>query len=71
MPRTRPDDTVDLQVDQTPGGLKRRIGGLTKREYFSIKALQGLLAKFGSYKSAAEEATTKADELINELNKDA
>jgi hypothetical protein len=45
--------------------------GLTKREYFSAMALQGLLAhgwNVHEYKDAAIHATKAADALINALN---
>lgn len=46
-------------------------GGLTKREYFAVTALQGMLAKYGSdYQvNNAKEAVYCADALIEELNK--
>jgi len=54
----------------------RKIGeqapGLTKREYFAAKALQGLLAlppKIIS-KTVAEDAVKLADHLIEALNND-
>ena len=45
--------------------------GLTKREYFAVMALQGMLAKYGSdYQvNNAKEAVYWADALIEELNK--
>ena len=45
--------------------------GLTKREYFSAMALQGLLAdrKLGSIQEHAEYAVKLADALIEELSK--
>ena len=43
-------------------------GGLTKREYFAVCALQGLLA-CPDYTKAAKEAVKIADSLIAELNK--
>ena len=45
--------------------------GLTKREYFALMALQGMLAKYGSdYQvNNAKEAIYWADALIEELNK--
>ncbi len=44
--------------------------GLTKREYFAIIALQGLLAHNGHNfsKPAVEYAVERADDLINALN---
>jgi hypothetical protein len=50
----------------------RKIGeqapGLTKREYFAAKALQGLLAKYGLIgKTVAEDAVKMADHLIKAL----
>ena len=45
--------------------------GLTKREYFALMALQGMLAKYGSdYQvNNAKEAIYWADALIEELSK--
>jgi hypothetical protein len=45
--------------------------GLTKREYFSAMALQGLLAdrKLGSIQEHAEYAVKLAEALIEELSK--
>ena len=45
--------------------------GLTKREYFAVMALQGMLAKYGSDYQVqnAKEAIYWADLLIEELNK--
>lgn len=48
--------------------------GLTKREYFTAMALQGLLASysptsFPDAKDVAEWTIKYADALINELNK--
>ena len=45
--------------------------GLTKREYFAVMALQGMLAKYGSdYQvNNAKEAVYWADALIEELSK--
>jgi len=44
--------------------------GLTKREYFAIMALQGLLAYNGDFfsKPAVEYAVDYADDLIEALN---
>ncbi|MTJ56016.1 hypothetical protein FJR38_26880 [Anabaena sp. UHCC 0253] len=52
---------------------EHRIGqvlGLTKREYFAAMALQGIMAnaEFMHFE-AAKMAVKKADELIEELNK--
>jgi hypothetical protein len=43
--------------------------GLTKREYYAAKALQGLLASTsrGSYQLFAEKAVKMADHLIKAL----
>ena len=48
-------------------------GGLTKREYFAAKALQGILAAqtetvYLSPFSVAEKAIIQADALIEQLN---
>jgi hypothetical protein len=44
--------------------------GLTKREYFAAKALQGLLASTsrGSYQLFAEKSVQMADHLIKALS---
>jgi len=46
--------------------------GLTKREYFAAKALQGLLADPTTMisKTVAEDAVRMADHLIEALNND-
>jgi len=46
--------------------------GLTKREYFAAKALQGLLADPTTIisKTVAEDAVKLADHLIKALNND-
>jgi hypothetical protein len=45
--------------------------GLTKREYFSAMAMQGILAKAVLvHDSIAELAVKNADALIEELNKE-
>jgi hypothetical protein len=52
----------------------RKIGeqapGMTKREYFAAKALQGLLASTsrGSYQLFAEKSVQMADHLIKALS---
>lgn len=47
--------------------------GLTKREYFAIRALQGLLVNAGrnsiDFHSAAGEAVRQAEALLSELEK--
>ena len=48
--------------------------GLTKREYFSAKAMQGILSnreshKYCSFIDIAHMSVKQADELIKELNK--
>jgi hypothetical protein len=54
----------------------RKIGeqapGMTKREYFAAKALQGLLADPTTMisKTVAEDAVKMADHLIEALNND-
>jgi hypothetical protein len=44
-------------------------GGLTKREYFAVMALQGLLSNSKPVKDIVAVAVNAADELIIELNK--
>jgi hypothetical protein len=54
----------------------RKIGeqapGMTKREYYAAKALQGLLASTsrGSYQLFAEKSVQMADHLIKALSND-
>jgi hypothetical protein len=45
--------------------------GLTKREYFAAKAMQGLMATdyVGTYEMFAERAVNMSDALIAELSK--
>jgi hypothetical protein len=56
------------------GYVEKRLGffGLTKREYFAAKALQGLLANSGPYPHSADTAVRAlkyADILLEELDK--
>lgn len=49
-----------------------KYSGLTKREYFAIKALQGILANSSediSEEMASKEAVRFADALLEELDK--
>lgn len=62
---TNPDEQAFPAIAPNDEGWE----GLTKREYFAAIALQGLLAS-GQKLLAAREAVEKADQLINELNKD-
>ena len=49
---------------------KETVGGLTKREYFAAKAMQGLLANGEEFSSnVAGSAVWYADQLIKELEK--
>ncbi len=43
--------------------------GLTKREYFAVMALQGLLGNNNNYVYSVISAVEFADDLIEELNK--
>ena len=43
--------------------------GLTKREYFAVMALQGLLANNNNYMYSVISAVEFADDLIEELSK--
>lgn len=48
-------------------------GGLTKREYFAVMAMQGILSDKKLYRpddieSACADAVKMADQLINQLN---
>jgi hypothetical protein len=44
-------------------------GGLTKREYFAVMALQGLLSNNNNYVYSVISAVKFADDLIEELSK--
>ncbi len=64
--KTNPNENIVAGIDDAPGT------GLTKREYFSALALQGLLSaardhNSGAY-SIATKAVTLADSLILALN---
>jgi len=70
--KTEPNENANPQMGKqiSPNVMSMgysSIGGLTKREYFSAKALQGLLAS--RCPNAPKLAVEYADELINELNK--
>lgn len=69
--KTNPHDIADALV--TANG-RLVTGGLTKREYFAARALQGLLANITDLKEDARQNTSKyavsqADALIAALNK--
>jgi len=66
----------DKEVGETDNVIPRWMGGLTKREYFAAKALQGLCAyggalanENGSAAAYSRLAIECADALIEELNK--
>lgn len=66
---TNPNDIVhSLQATE----FSQSEYGLTKREYFSAMALQGLLANVNHSRNPvhAEDAVFLADALINALNKE-
>ena len=47
-------------------------GGLTKREYFAVMAMQGILAgarEYTPFTNVAKDSVSMADALIDELNK--
>jgi len=46
----------------------KSLGGLTKREYFAVMAMQGLLSN-GTRALVASESVSMADALLKELNK--
>jgi hypothetical protein len=45
--------------------------GLTKREQFAMAAMQGLLAKYGTYSDVSSDAVKCADSLLAELERTA
>lgn len=68
---TNPDDLVFLQTARTIEAGKYAYEGLTKREYFAVMAMQGMLANSSydvGYKHM-NEAILCADALIEALNK--
>jgi hypothetical protein len=67
--RTNPYHLVSIAFDKN--GEITNAGGLTKREYFAVMALQGLLASNTAPPSpmaAAYDAVNCADALIEALN---
>ena len=50
------------------GQIDGQYQGLTKREYFAIMAMQGLLSNSGPNHEHAKIAIEMADDLIKELN---
>lgn len=69
---TNPDDTISSTLEIV-GNLAVSEGGLTKREYFSAMALQGIISNSNNdYVVMDDElgdAVKYADYLIEELNK--
>lgn len=64
--QTRKDDAAFAYYDDEFG----LIPGLTKREYFAAKALQGILSNPEFMSTlAVKVAVEKADKLIEELNR--
>lgn len=61
------DDYKPLNDGQKTGW-EVKFGGLTKREYFAAKAMQGLLAG-GAIADISKYAIEIADSLLNELEK--
>ena len=70
--KTNPSDTI-LSTLEIIGNIACSEGGLTKREYFAVMAMQGLLsvnpAEYKYDTSLLKNAVTCADYLIKELNK--
>ena len=63
---TKPDDLVNSVYR---GECQQIYPGLTKREYFSVMAMQGLIQRYGYVDSSAIiNACDMADLLIDELN---
>lgn len=62
--KTEPNDSA------YPVSLSGATKGLTKREYFAAKAMQGLIASREPYKGKdlTQTAVKKADQLIEALN---
>lgn len=65
--KTTPNDTITAIMDSTG---REILGGLTKREYFSAMAMQGLLSKDIGYNREVVSvlAVGYADDLITALN---
>ena len=67
------DPKIEYQLNPDRDGyVEKRLGqfGLTKREYFAAKALQGFCAgRPGNTKELTEAAVMAADALIKELEK--
>ena len=62
------NDYLPLKDGQTTGW-EVKFGGLTKREYFAVLAMQGLIS-YGSWdKNTSRIAVELADRLLNELDK--
>ena len=63
-------DTNLIHIDQNGHVVvdKEITGGLTKREYFAAKAMQGLLAN-GDHGVISSDAIRYADQLIEGLSK--
>jgi len=63
-------DSMHNSTDKTHVNMES--WGLTKREYFAVMALQGLLSKYAdqyTYQQITSDAVMSADLLILELNK--
>lgn len=66
---THPNQLINFIPDNEDSPCARP--GLTKREYFAIMALQGLLASgtsLGNVRTDSEDAVDYADKLIEVLN---
>lgn len=48
----------------------KKVKNLTKREYFAVEALRGLIASKETGKNLVELSVKIADKLIEELNKE-
>jgi len=73
--RTHPEDLVNQEMRMVQDGENIYISqGLNKQEYFAIMALQGILARSGTFMLTPDEAAQRAVEyseaLFNKLNKE-
>lgn len=64
----KPDDPAFVVEGGNNNGMQP-YSGMSIREYFAAKALQGLIAEDSSQHNIARQAVGYADELIDELNR--
>jgi hypothetical protein len=64
------NDFIPLNDGEEPFVFAKKMGGLTKREYFAAMAMQGLLASTSGQVNeqwTAESSVILADELLKQL----